>query len=151
VVDQGLVLPVETKQGCFLVAGVRRTAKKGFCEFLAGRAFRDGAKEVAVDPELQRSGRERDVLAKEAIGWARYGAGRVIQVSLEISARFEPAVRMPVGSENSQLRAFRSEVEENRRLGQNGSGWIDKEMTELKKVVEIGGQDGFDEGQGVEG
>lgn len=136
---------------CFLQAGVGRTMKKGFCQFFAGRAFGDGAKGVAVDSELERLGCDRDVLAKDAIGWARYDGGRVIQVSLEVSARFEPAVGMPISGQNFKLCAFGVEVEEDWSLGQDGSGWIDKELTGLKQVVKIGGQDRFDKGEGIEG
>jgi hypothetical protein len=139
VVDQGPVLPVEAKEGYFFIAGIGRTVKKGLCELLAVRAFRDGAKRVSIDFELQRSRCERDVLVKEAIGWARYGAGMVVQVSLEIAARFEPTVGMPVSGKDFELRAFGVEVEEDWSMIQDGSGWIDKELAGLKQVVEIGG------------
>jgi hypothetical protein len=45
-------LTAEGIEGCFFVAGVRGAVKKGFCEFLAGRAFRDGAIGIAIDSEL---------------------------------------------------------------------------------------------------
>ena len=48
------------------------------------------------------------------------------------TARFEPAVGMSVGSENSELRAFRIEVEKNRSMGEHGSGWIDKELSRIE-------------------
>jgi hypothetical protein len=67
-------LIVEDMEGCFLVAGVRRTMKEGFCQFLAGRALGKGAKGGVVDSELQRGGYALNVLAKEAVGRARYGA-----------------------------------------------------------------------------
>jgi hypothetical protein len=133
------VLLIGAKEGCFFKPGIGRTVKKGLCEFLAGRAFRDGAKGVAVDSELQCSGCEWDVLVKNAIGWTRYGAGMVVQVSLEIAARFEPTVGMPVSGKDFELRAFGVEVEEDWSMIQDGSGWIDKELAGLKQVVEIGG------------
>jgi hypothetical protein len=58
---------------------------------------------------------------------------------------------MPVSGKDFELCTFRSEIEENWRLSKDGSGWIDKELTGLKEIVEIGGQDRFDEGEGTEG
>ena len=50
------MLPVEAKEGCFFIAGIGGTVKKGFCQFLAGRALGKGAKGGVVDSELQRGG-----------------------------------------------------------------------------------------------
>ena len=82
--------------------------------------------------------------ARNNDGVNRYGSkmcirDRVIQVSLEIAAGFEPTVGMPVSGKDFELCAFGVEVEEDWSLSQDGSGWIDKELAGLKQVVEIGG------------